>query len=396
MSRGDARKLALFSQRLPTSGLPRGLAGVREAIRHLGYVQIDTLSVVARAHHHTLWVRVPGYSPRHLDRLVSERAIFEYWAHAAAYLPMEDFRFCLPRMHTVAGAHKHWFPRNPKLMREVLARIRSDGPLQARDFDTHRGASGMWEWGPVKQAIERLFMEGKVLVTRRDRFQKLFDLTERVVPAWVDTTMPSQREYAHHLVDRSLCAHGLARANEMGYQRKGMGQAIERALSEKLESGQVHAVKIHRVPGRYYAAADFEDRLHRRLGRRRLRVLSPFDNLVIQRQRILKLFDYDYQLECYTPAAKRRFGYFCLPVLWQGKLVARMDAKADRANRRFVIRQLHLEKKVRETAELGARLHREIAAFADFNGCSELVLGSSMPRSIRDSIVQSHRRETTE
>ena len=358
----------------------RGLAGTRQAIEHLGYVQIDTISVVERAHHHTLRNRVPHYRRRYLDRLIRDRVVFEYWAHAAAYLPMQDYRFCLPRMRAIASGQHHWYKKNQRVMAEVLARIRAEGPLQARDFEAHKhNSGGMWEWGPIKQAIEHLFMQGELLVTRRDSFAKVFDLAERVLPEEADTRMPSRADYARHLIHAGLRAHGIARETEFGYLRKGMGRAIKQVLAEEVEDGAVVPVRIDRLSDSYYAHRDFEQLLTRRLARNEVRVLSPFDNLVIQRKRLHELFGFDYQLECYVPEPQRKFGYFCLPVLWQGKLVARMDCKAERKSGRFIVRRLVLEPGVRRFDDFAAALSRELRRFAQFCDCHEISLATVEP-----------------
>jgi uncharacterized protein YcaQ len=379
----DARKLALVRQQLPSSSFGRGQRGVLEAIEHLGYVQIDTISVVERSHHLTLWNRVPHYRQRYLDRLIRDRSILEYWAHAAAYLPMSDYRYALPRMRALSNGQRHWYDRNPKLMGEILARVRSDGPIRAGDIESHRGAAGgMWAWGPVKQSLEMLFMEGKLLVTQRDRFQKVFDLAERVVPAGTDTTEPSESEYAHWLIESYLRAHGLGRLPEFGYLRRGMGHAVKTALEEKLEGGDAVPLRLGRSGAIVYADRDFERSLSQRLGRNRVRFLSPFDNLIIQRRRVQQLFDFDYQLECYLPKRRRRYGYFCLPALWRGELVARMDAKADRRTRVFKVRALLAEPCLKDLEEFARQSAIELDRLKRFHGCDRVAIESASPRSL--------------
>ena len=375
----QARKLALAGQYLSGTSLGRGLKGTRQAIQALGYIQIDTISVIERAHHHTLWNRVPHYKHRFLDKLVEQRDIFEYWSHAAAWLPMEDYRFCLPRMKAIRSGQRHWYKTDQKTLRYVLERITSDGPLQARDFEEHTGFNaGMWEWGPIKQAIEQLFMQGDVLVTRRDRFQKVFDLAERIIPAHVDTREPSRNEFAHFLIDRHLKAHGIARPTEFGYLRKGMGPAIKQAVAEQLEEGKLLKAKFRKRPHHYLVPANYDSLLAQRSPRSRVRILSPFDNLVIQRERIRWLFDFDYQIECYVPADKRKDGYFVCPVLWQGTLVARMDAKADRQNARFIVRNLVTESKLKNVDGFTLAFGRELMKFASFNQCPNLEFDSDL------------------
>ncbi len=379
LTKKQARRLALLSQGIPNSGFARGLRGALEAVRHLGYVQIDTISVVERAHHHTLWNRVPHYRHRYLDKLIEQREIFEYWSHAAAYLPFEDFRFCLPRMNAVKRGQVHWYKKNPKLMKHVLERVKADGPLQAKDFEEHKSFNGgMWEKGPIKQAIGNLFMQGDLLITRRQNFQKVFDLAEHIIPPYVNTQAPSKNEYAHYLIERFLHAHGIAHVSEFGYLRKGMGVAIKQAVNEKLETGQLSQVKIYRQPEIFYVKSNYEDILGQRLAQSRAKILSPFDNLVIQRKRIVRLFDFDYQLECYVPAKKRTHGYFVLPILWQGDLVARMDAKADRKKQLFIINNLILEPKLKRDQEFRQHFSKELKRFAEFNQCPEIVFSNKL------------------
>ena len=383
----QARKLALLCQHLPVSGLGRGLKGTHKAIRHLGYIQIDTISVVERAHHHTLWNRVPYYRHRYLDKLVEQRAIFEYWSHAAAYLPVEDYRFCLPRMKAIASGQRHWYKKNTKLMNEILERIRCEGPLQAKDFEAHRRyRGGMWEWGPVKQAIEYLFMQGDLLVTRRDNFQKVFDLAENVIPSGINHSYPTKLEYAHFLIERFLSAHGIGHITEFGYLRQGMGQSIKKALDEKLEQGEILAAKIKKRREIFYVLNNYGEILNQRLARSKVRILSPFDNLVIQRKRIKRLFGFDYQIECYVPAAKRVHGYFVLPILWQGRLVARMDAKADRNKQLFMIRNLTIEPELKNLELFSSYFSRQLDAFAQFNQCREITCHSRLPKAIKKII----------
>ncbi|HPR08023.1 MAG TPA: crosslink repair DNA glycosylase YcaQ family protein, partial [Denitromonas sp.] len=189
LSLEHAQKLVLLSQRLPP-GKPVGspVAATLAAIEHLGYVQIDTISAVQRAHHHTLWNRNPRYGAAHLDQLVADKQVFEYWSHAAAYLPMRDYRFSLPRKHAIAsGAQRHWYAPDAPLMQAVLKRITDEGPLMAKDFEHSGRKLGEWQTKPAKRALEYLFMMGELMLPRRVSFQKVYDLTERVLPAGIDT-----------------------------------------------------------------------------------------------------------------------------------------------------------------------------------------------------------------
>ncbi len=391
LSIAEARKLVLLSQRLPwVRPAGRALPETLAAVRHLGYIQLDTISVVERAHHHTLWNRSRRYQPRHLERLLEERKIFEYWSHAAACLPMEDYRFSLPRMRAFADGERHWFARDRKMMKKVLERITVDGPLRARDFESPRcgrgrGGSGMWDWKPAKQALEQLFMEGRLMTLRRQEFDKVYDLAERVLPREVNTRMPGHSEHGRFLITRFLAANGLGRAAEIAYQRGDVKPVVERCMTSMERRGEIVPLRVKdRI---YHALPASLELLDRPLSRKRLKILSPFDNLLIQRERMRHLFDFDYQIECYTPANKRKHGYFSLPLLWNGKLVARMDCKAERKTRTLVIRNLvgepSLSKKESLVDALVDALVDELSHFAAFNRCAEVEVGKLRDKTLR-------------
>ena len=171
------RRIALSAQGLlQTQPFGRGINGARTAVNHIGYVQIDTISVVERAHHHVLYSRVPDYTPAMLNQMLLDRDVFEYWSHAAAFLPIQDFRFSLPYKHAIKNGQTHWY-KNPdqKLMAELLARIRSEGPLKSRDVEAATENRGVWwDWKPAKKALEQLYMQGDLMVSSREGFQKTY------------------------------------------------------------------------------------------------------------------------------------------------------------------------------------------------------------------------------
>ncbi|MBT8116045.1 MAG: winged helix DNA-binding domain-containing protein [Arenicella sp.] len=343
LSPDQARKLALLSQGIHRhNDLGLGKPATLRAVEKIGYVQIDTISVVERAHHHTLWNRVKNYQPSHLDQLQKQNKVFEYWSHAAAYLPMRDYRFTLPRKQALCSGEKHWYDKDAALCKLILDRIRLEGPLQSRDFEHKRkGKSEWWDWKPAKQMLEQLFMEGKLMIARRDGFQKVYDLTERVLPDTVDASMPSDEEYYDHIIFCFLRANGIGTPGEMAYLRKGIKPSLQRRCEQLLEDKKLLCINVKQQT--YYAHTDIEAMLKTPLSRSEVKILSPFDNLLIQRNRTSTLFDFDYQIECYVPAAKRQYGYFCLPLLWGQKFAGRMDAKIDRATGTLKIFSLHLQ-----------------------------------------------------
>jgi len=381
------RRLALDAQGLlKLAPFGRGRAATHRAIEHIGYVQIDTISVVTRAHDHVLLSRVPNYEPAHLDRLLADGTIFEYWYHAAAYLPMRDYRFALPRMHTCRAGTEYWIrSRDRKLMREVRARIAAEGPLMARDFERPPAASaGWWNWKPAKQALEQLFMEGELMVTGRQGFQKTYDLTERVLPDGVDTRVPTDREMAAHLLANMLRAHGFATPKNVTHLRRGA--AIRTALKAQL-ADEVAARRLtpFRLPGGTVAYADPEV-LERRApaAPARALLLSPFDNLVIHRDRVQSVFGFDYQIECYLKEEDRRYGYFCLPIVYRDRLVGRADCKAHRRSGRFEVKHLHLEAADDDVSatpdeEMLRAVADALQRFAAVNDCDSVTISKVSP-----------------
>ncbi|MFT4813887.1 MAG: hypothetical protein ACI9WR_001193 [Paracoccaceae bacterium] len=373
VTQAQARKIALFSQKLHSRHeFDKGMDGTLAAIDHLGYVQIDTLAVVERAHSHTLWNRVNGYLPEHLNQLQLSGKIFEHWAHALAYLPTADFRYSLPMMNRIANGESHWYTKNPKETNKVLHRITSEGPLSAKDFTDKKSSDTTWSRSPSKRALEQLFMEGTLMIRKRVNFHKVYDLTERVLEREVDTSVPTTQELCQHLLTRFLNANGLGHLREVTYLRKGLNAAMKTVANEMVESGNIINVIFGGIE--YYCRPDALEQADNKLPSGLLRILSPFDNAIIQRKRIFQLFDYDYQIECYVPKEKRKFGYFCLPLLYNNSLVARIDAKADRKNRDLHIAHLHLEKPIQSLDRFYSKLLAELKRFADFNGCDNIVL----------------------
>jgi len=344
LSLKQARKLVIASQLMSSS--PAKIArqeATLKVVEQLGYIQIDTISVVERAHHHTLWSRLPRYSQDDLFFLQKQRQIFEYWSHAAAYLPIRDFRYSLPRKQAIASGERHWYASDAKLNQKVLDRVRAEGPLQAKDFesDVKRDVN---KWGggrPSKRALEQLFMQGELMIAERKGFQKVYDLTERVLPAGIDVSTPTEEQHIDHLIRSYLSANGLGSAPQIAYLLKGMRAKVENRCRQLCEDNALDEIQVNGL--NYYVLPDFDKKIPVRPSTKTIKILSPFDNLLIQRKRTLELFGFDYQIECYVPAKKRRYGYFCLPLLWGQDFAGRLDAKINRKTGVLSIMNLHME-----------------------------------------------------
>ena len=382
----QARKLVLLSQRLPPAKQTgSAIAATLSAIEHLGYIQIDTISAIQRAHHHTLWNRNPRYKTSQLNQLMTDKQVFEYWSHAAAYLPMRDYRYSVPRKQAIAnGDQNHWYERDERLMKSVLKRIAAEGPLMAKNFEHAAKKTGEWKRKPAKRALEYLFMQGELMVPYRVNFHKVYDLTERVLPEGTDTTPPNPEEYARFLITRYLQANGLGQSAEITYLLKNTKPLVSATLQEMVLNGELRQIRAG--GNRYYALPASLELLSKSLARSKLKILSPFDNLLIQRKRMQALFGFDYLIECYVPEAKRQYGYFSLPILWDGKLVARMDCKTERKKSLLHIHHLALEPGLVKTDAFTLALYKELASFLQFNSSSNLQLHRTTPANFKPEL----------
>lgn len=368
------KQLTLFNQGLgKTSRFAKGVDGTLQAIEHLGYVQIDTISVVERAHHHILWSRVPDYELSHLNSLVGERQIFEYWYHAASYLPMKDYRYALPAMMSVRKGESRYFNRGDQhLMNEILARVRAEGKIRLRDIDKNNKKSlgNWWNTGPGRRAFEQLYMQGDLMICERNGMEKVYDLTERCLPENINLSMPTLYEYAQYLFNNTLRAHGAFTWKQLVHLKKNdLKETMRVVLKEHIDAGVVSAIKLENGQTLYVDVAAVEQKFNTEFG---LKILSPFDNSLIHRDRLASLFEFDYRIECYVPAAKRVYGYFCLPILYQDELVGRVDCKAHRSIKELEVISLHIEKTVKNKELFFFELEQELKHFAAFNQCSTI------------------------
>ncbi|MEM1318654.1 MAG: crosslink repair DNA glycosylase YcaQ family protein [Bacteroidota bacterium] len=376
-----ARDYILDRQQLRSTNR-KGKAATLEAIERIGYVQIDTISVIARAHHHVLRTRIADYHSDYLRRLEEEdRQVFEYWSHAAAYLPTRDYRYSLYRKAEIAAGKGHWREKDPRLMARVLQRLEAEGPLMSKDFkkDFPGPTAEMWANHPANWAFRQLFMEGKIMVTGRRGFQKVYDLPERVLPDWVDQRMPAREDYLRYVIGFDIRAQGLVRLRDMGHLLKIKRPELQAQLQAMVEEGLLLEVEVEGLGAEpFYAFREDWEAFERKRRKKRMHILSPFDNLIIRRRRLEELFDFQYILECYVPQAKRKVGYFSLPLLWGTDFVGQIDLKADRKKRQLLIRNLVWEQIPRDREAMMVALRSALQAFQDFNACEQIILPSAL------------------
>jgi uncharacterized protein YcaQ len=372
LSPPDARKIILHAAGLSKRGqFGKGKEAVYKLIDHIGFVQLDTNYVVERAHHHTIAARVPDYKLEWLEQLQTEGRIYEFWTFATGFMPMKEFRFSMPVKQSMADRRK-LTQAETNLMRTVLDRVGREGPLMARDFENDRTtkSSGWWDWRPSKVALERLHLDGKLITTRRGNFQKVYDLPENIIPADTDMTKPTGEEYSRHIVLRSLKANGIAYAKEISWSARLVDRnAIKIELKKLVEEGKVLEVEITGLKGPLYMLPEYKNKKITLSGE--AFILSPFDLLNVFRHRLRDFFDFDYQVECFVPEPKRKYGYFALPILIGDTFVARMDSKADRKQSTLMIHNLHLES-IKLTKPMITKIQDAIKAFAKFNQCKTI------------------------
>jgi uncharacterized protein len=401
-----ARRLVLSRQHL--TGPPPMAAG-REAIMavatDLASLQLDPISVVARSHQLVLWSRLGRYDLADLDTLLwGERRLFEYWAHAAAIVCTEDYpihSLLMRRYPSPRSAHNRrlrtWLAANQALRRSILRQLRAAGPLPTRALEDRAATawpSSGWTAGRnVDRMLDVLWTQGRIMVAGRQGRQRVWDLAERVLPPWTPTRRPPEREVIRLAAQRSLRALGVATARDIDrHFTAGRYPGLAAALTSLERSGRVERVRLAAdgagPPGPWYVHADdlpLLERLRAGNWRPRTTLLSPFDNLIIDRERTERLFGFRFRMEIYVPKAARRFGYYVLPILHGDRLIGRVDPAMDRASGRLVVNAIHAEPDAPAAAGPGvAAALQELAAFLGADGVD---LGQPPPERWRGAFV---------
>ncbi|MEO5805532.1 DNA glycosylase AlkZ-like family protein [Devosia sp.] len=369
ISRSAARRIWLRAQRLDElTPFGSGPAAVPAAIEHLGYVQIDTISVIERCHHHILFSRIPDYRREHLSQAqVSDKSVFEYWTHALAYVPARDLPFFLPAMQQFRETPSRWFGSvAPDEVKKMLKRIRADGPISMRDIDDDELVDKTHPWAskkPSKRVLEMMFYQGHVTIGSRAGMLKTYDLIERHFD-WQGKPKPATaRQVIAYQLDRALRAQGIVSLDSICHLTPSSKKPVKELIESRVRTKKLVPVLIEGSEVQHWAAPDTLDAIPADAPTL-IHILSPFDPLIIQRKRLNLFFGYDHIFEAYVPAARRKFGYFTLPVLAGEQIIAAIDLKADRAARSLLVQKLTwLED---ETAERRALLDTALERFAAF------------------------------
>jgi uncharacterized protein len=345
LTKAEARQIWLRAQRLDTAApFGEGPRATAAAVEHLGYVQIDTINVIERCHHHILWTRIPNYRRADLRAAQSiDKSVFEYWTHALSYVPTRDLRFFLPAMkrHRREG-HKWLNSVSPEDLRKVLRLIRRDGALTIRDIDDDVLTEKEHLWAsrkPSKRALQLAFYTGVLTISERIGMLKTYDLMTRHF-GWDKPPKPaSPREVTSYLLDRALRAQGLVSLDSICHLDAPSKAAIRRLIEARVRIGELVPIALEGAGKQeHWARPETLDSIGEAASGL-VHILSPFDPLVIQRKRTELFFGYGHRFEAYVPKEKRLFGYFALPVLAGDDIVAAIDLKTDRKNRKLLMQK---------------------------------------------------------
>ncbi|MDP3898554.1 MAG: crosslink repair DNA glycosylase YcaQ family protein [Mesorhizobium sp.] len=374
LSLATARRVALaaqgFAERRPDGPVTR--RHLNRVLDRLGLFQIDSVSVIVRAHYMPLFSRLGAYPPSLLEAgaYARPRAMFEYWAHEASYLPLDAWPLWQWRMRR-AERHENIYGRLAEFGRErgdliadIQARIERDGGLAASDIEGERGQGGWWGWSDAKHALEWLFWAGRITAsTRRPSFERVYDLPERVIPAAIRALpVPDEAEAHRELIRRAARALGIATSADLRDYFRLPAEGFRERLAELVEAGDLMPVQVAGWTHQAYLAptAKFPRRVEARA------LLAPFDPLVWERARAERLFDFRYRIEIYTPAEKRVHGYYVMPFLLGEAIVARVDLKADRAASILRVQAAYAERGA--PPETAGELMAELRLMADWLG----------------------------
>ena len=408
-----ARVVALHTQGLdvpPLDGAPSPDA-IYDTVERIGWVQLDTLQMVRRSQYVALWSRLGPYDTGDFDYLTfgngsiegsNNRRLFEYWMHAACIVPLSLYRFAIPAMRRHANPtgkrRREWLqdPANTAVLDEVMAHIRENGLARSVDFERTDGRRGTWwDWKPAKMALEHLYNTGELTIANRVNFQRIYGITETVLPEWVDTTPPSEEEAYLTLLDKSARALGVCAPMQIPdyfhMKRTPAKPLVQRMMDEGtlmpvnvgLDDGTVAEQVVHRANLPLLERAADGD-----IAPRHTTFLSPFDSLFWAKGRDMQFWGFQQILEAYKPAPQRIWGYFCLPILHNDRLVGRFDPKLERRDATLRLKHLHLEPGIQPEDDMVADIAGAMRSFMAFHDATDLVIERSKPRGLRRRLLR--------
>ncbi len=397
----QARHLQLAAQGLlaPAKSVATRVS-LRRCIERMQLLQIDTIHVVARSPYLVLFSRLGTYPTTWLDDALAAGHLFELWAHEACFAPAQDlahhrsYNQQTRRHWGIAGgeaSHK----RQRADLDKLLAHIESNGPVKSSDFERTDGKSGgWWGWKDEKRWLEALFARGELMVARREKFQRVYDLAHRVAPIVADMALPPVETVHADFIERSVAALGITQARWVHDYFRLKPRLKDADLDALVDAGRLQRVRVEGWSAPGYVHADHAGLLTKArkgvLNASHSTLLSPFDPLVWDRERASTMFGFDYRIECYTPEAKRVYGYFVLPILHRGQLVGRLDAKAHRTEGIFEVKALYLEPSVKLDDSAVQEVAAAIQACADWHATPSVKIVRTSPASLRARLAKRH------
>ncbi len=398
-----ARRMAVAAQRLDGPPKETGKAAIMDCIQQLRCLQLDPTKAVARSHLLVLWSRLGAYDTSDLDALCySDRELFEYWAHAASMVLTEDYPIHRGLMTSyLKGSSdweehtRRWVESNDGLRRTILRRLRREGPLPSRalsDISKQSWRSTGWTAGRnVSRMLDILWAQGKIMVSARSGGQKLWDLAERVIPDDARKQRLSEGQRTKRAALVSLRALGVGTEQDIrNHFIRGRYPQLKRVLASLEKDGEVERIRVPRSAAEWFVrAADVTllDGIEGDHHSGTTTLLSPFDNLICDRSRTERLFDFHYRFEIYVPKDKRRYGYFAMPVLHGDELIGRVDPLFNRKSRTLKVNSVHAEPgRRRSSSEDGAAVATAIRDLAGFLGATSIEVGRQLPRGWRKSV----------
>ncbi len=370
LTSAQAPAIWMRAQRLDeTEPFGAGPAATRAAIEHLGYVQIDTINVIERCHHHILYARIPAYQRSDLaSQQSAEKSVFEYWTHALSYVPTADLPFFIPAMKAYRDNPSAWFGSVTRAeVSAMTRRLKNEGPLSIRDIDDDELVDKTHPWAsrkPSKRVLQLMFYQGLVAIAERQGMLKTYDLIGRHF-GWEKAPRPAtERQVTAYLLDRALRSQGIVSLDSICHLNAPAKKAVRELIESRVRRRLLVPVTIEgaeKIP--HWTTSQALEQVAPPPANR-VHVLSPFDPLIIQRKRLKLMFGYDHIFEAYVPAAKRQYGYFALPVLVDDRVVAAIDLKTDRANQSLLVQQWTWLEDV--GAEAKAAIDTELGRFERF------------------------------
>jgi uncharacterized protein len=394
LSIANARALQLHVMGLAhTASMVATQARLAKTLETMQLLQLDTISVVNRSHFLVLYARLGHFPIQWLDQMLVDKKLFEVWAHEACLAPQSMFWL----LHAHRNDRQHWSKKRLASimatdragMKQMLAQVEKNGPVKSSDFQRQDGAApraGWWDWKPQKRYLEAWFAAGELMVLRREGFARVYDLAHRVKPELAQPHLveAAKTRHAPHLLEAqmqlaAIKALGITPARWVNDFFRTTPYVRDHQLQPLVDAGHLLPVTVENSAVTWYVHADYKKLLQNAANQTlsapdHCALLSPFDPLVWHRERASALFDFNYRIECYTPQEKRRYGYFTLPILYEDKLIGRVDAKAHRADQVLEIKALHFEASVKIDERLIDRLAHTINQFAIWHACPKVTI----------------------